>query len=175
MPMIERFNPVKNPSLYTLTAELQDAIADYWIDEETGEIHGQENIEALAIDTQEKVLNCARAVKNMAILLEALKKQKKELDSRIRTTERISEAIKARCIEAMQTLDMKSIKDVDIAITARKGESLQIEDESQIAPEFWTEKVTRTIDKRGLKEAIKAGADMQGVRLVPSYSLMIRG
>ena len=31
MPMIERFNPVKNPSLYTLTAELQDAIADYWI------------------------------------------------------------------------------------------------------------------------------------------------
>lgn len=175
MPMIERFNPVKNPSLYTLTAELQDAIADYWIDEETGEIHGQEKIEALAIDTQEKVLDCARAVKNMSVLLDALKSQKKELESRIRTTERISETIKMRVVEAMRTLDTKSIKDVDIAITARKSESLQIDDESKIPAEFWNEKVTRTVDKKGLKEAVKAGAEVEGTRIVPSFSLLIRG
>lgn len=175
MPMIEKFNPVKNPSLYEITTELQDAIADYWIDEETGEIHGLEKIESIALSTQEKVLDCARAVKNMSVLLDALKSQKKELESRIRTTERISETIKMRVVEAMRTLDTKSIKDVDIAITARKSESLQIDDESKIPAEFWNEKVTRTVDKKGLKEAVKAGAEVEGARIVPSFSLLIRG
>lgn len=175
MPVVERFNPIKSPSLYTLTGELSDAIADLYVDEETGEVVGAERLDALAMDTQEKVLACARAVKNFDVLLKSMKDAKHDLESRIRSTERIMDTIKSRCLDAMRVLDTKSIKAADIAVSARRSEQVDVFDESLVGAEFWTEKVTRTVSKTAIKDAIKAGADVQGARLVPNLTLTIKG
>lgn len=173
--IVQKFNPIKSPTLYALRGELEDAMADMYLDEETGEIVGAERFEQLALDTQEKVLNCARAVKNIDHLVLAMKDARRDLDARIKASERIAGTIKARCIDAMRVLNAKSIKDADIAVLARQTESVDVYDESLLAREFFTEKVTRSVSKTAIKAAIKAGTDVQGARLVSNLSLTIKG
>lgn len=175
MPVVEKFNPVKSPSLYSLTTELSDALAEIYVDEETGEVVGMERLDALAMDTQEKVLSCARAVKNFDVLLKSMKDAKHDLESRIRSTERIMDTIKSRCLDAMRVLDTKSIKAADIAVSARRSEQVEVFDEALVCDEFWTEKVTRTVSKTAIKEAIKAGQEVQGARVVQNLTLTIKG
>lgn len=164
----------QSPSLYQIELELADALASVEVDYETGEIIGLDRVEALQIGLHDKVLNIGRYIQNQASLLDAMKNAKKAIDERMKTTERRIDAMKKLMLKGMQDLNAKRIEEGDICLSLRKTASVDVYDESLVAPEYWTEKVTRSISKTAIKDAIKAGADVQGARIAESFSVQIK-
>lgn len=173
--IVEKINPVKSPSLYSLTTELSDAIAEISVDESTGEVVGFEKVDALAFDTETKLVNCARAVRNIDLLLDQMEQARKELSARMKCYKNISDRLKDRCVDAMRVLEIKAIKDVDIELKTRRSESVEIIDESLISEEFMVEKVVKTPSKTAIKQAIKSGIDVKGAQIVENQTLQIKG
>jgi hypothetical protein len=161
-------------SLYSIEQELQDALAAVEVDTSTGELIGFDRVDALQMSLHDKVVNVGRFIQNQGHLLDAMKSAKKTLDERIKSAERRIEAMKHLCEYGMQKINAKKIEEGDIAISLRKTSAVEVYDEAMIAPEFWTEKITRSVSKTALKDAIKAGADVQGARIVEHFSVQIK-
>jgi hypothetical protein len=59
-------------------------------------------------------------------------------------------------------------------LSYRKSESVSILDEASIPEEYWKEKVTKTIDKVSIKDAIKSGKDVAGASIQENMNLQIK-
>ena len=59
-------------------------------------------------------------------------------------------------------------------LSYRKSESVSILDEALIPEEYWKEKVTKTIDKVSIKDAIKSGKDVAGASIQENMNLQIK-
>ena len=67
----------------------------------------------------------------------------------------------------MQDLNLEKIQtELGTLTIAKNPVSVEIYDETLIADEYKKEKVTVSIDKTAIKNAIKNGKDVQGARLV---------
>lgn len=168
------FNPIKNPSLYTLTNELYDALSAVDVDPETGEITGMDKVDALALDTQEKIVACLHAVKDFEALADEIRAEKKRLDERLDFTQHLIYRVKSRCVFGMQVLGLQSIKAASAQIHLRKIESVEVFDEGMIDPRFVKTREVKTVNKTEIKKAIKAGEEVQGARLVEGFAAIIR-
>lgn len=170
----QSFNPIKSPSLYSLTGDLLDALSAVELDPETGEITGMDKVDALALDTQDKLVSCACAIKNFEALAAEIKAEKKRLDARLKFTENLIDRVKSRCVESMQVLGMKSIKAAPASISLRRSQAVEVYDESQIDPRFVKVKEVKTISKTEIAQAIKSGEDVQGARIVENVSMQVK-
>ena len=69
--------------------------------------------------------------------------------------------------ENMERLDLPKIDtELGTLSIAKNPASVEIFDETLISDEYKKEKVTVSIDKTSIKNALKAGKDVQGARLV---------
>ena len=69
--------------------------------------------------------------------------------------------------ENMEKLGLQKIDtELGTLSIAKNPASVEIFDETLIADEYKKEKVTVSIDKTSIKNALKAGKDVQGVKLV---------
>ena len=59
-------------------------------------------------------------------------------------------------------------------LSYRKSESVSILDEALIPEEYWKEKVTKSIDKIWIKEAIKSWKDVAGASIQTNMNLQIK-
>lgn len=161
-------------SLYSIQQELSDALAAVEVDYETGELVGMDKVDALQVDMHDKIVNVGRYVQNQAALLAAMKDAKKALEERIKATDKRIAGMKRMMIEGMQQLNAKKVEEGDIAISLRSSASVEIYDESLLAADYLTEKITYTPSKTAIKKAIEAGADVQGARIVQGFSVQIK-
>lgn len=96
--------------------------------------------------------------------LTALKKQ------RVKAIERLKNNLAA----AMLTFEVSEIKTPIIKISFRKSESVEVDNIAQLDAKFITEKTTVSADKAAIKEAIKAGEDVTGARIVTNQNIQIK-
>ena len=165
-------NPIKRPSLFELTSELQDALSKIEPNPETGELEGMEAFEQLALNTQEKILDCGMAIRNMESLVEQIAEQQKELLARRRCVERIIDRIKSRCVQSLEWMEMESITAPNIKVLLKPSSSVEVYDEESIPPEYRKTKTTITVDKAAITRAAKAGEEVPGARLV-QYNVLL--
>jgi len=59
-------------------------------------------------------------------------------------------------------------------VSTRKSTSVSIEDEGSIPAMYWIEKVTESVDKKMIKEAIKSGATVEGAAVITNLNLNIK-
>ena len=82
-------------------------------------------------------------------------------------------ALKKIIMEIMENLGTKKIETITGSFTVRKNQAaLVIEDENLIPGKFKT--IETKIEKKELKEALKKGEEIGGVRLESSQSLLIK-
>lgn len=165
MPIVKSLNPIKSPTLYELTGELQDALARIEPNPETGELEGMEAFEQLALTTQAKILDCASAIRNFENLIDEISAQQKELAARKKCAEAIIDRIKARCVESMEWMELKSIQSPTVSVALRPATRVEVFDAEQIPREFIRVKSVASLDKIGIGQALKAGQDVPGARL----------
>lgn len=163
--IVKSLNPVKNPTLYALTGELQDALARIEPNPETGELEGMEAFEQLALTTQAKIIDCASAIRNFENLIDEISSQQKELAARKKCAEAILEKIKSRCVESMDWMELKSIHSPTVRVALRPATRVEIFDPEQIPREFIRVKSVASIDKIGIGQALKARQDVPGARI----------
>lgn len=163
--IVKSLNPVRNPTLYSLTCELQDALSRIEPNPETGELEGMEAFEQLALTTQAKIIDCASAIRNFENLVDEISAQQKELAARKKCAEAIIDRIKARCVESMEWMELKSIQSPTVSVALRPATRVEVFDAEQIPREFIRVKSVASIDKIGIGQALKARQDVPGARI----------
>ena len=171
----QRLTQEKKRSLYGLTGDFADALADVTIDEDTGEIVGMDRVRELGAQTEEKLVACANFVRDTEALIDGMKAAKSSLDARIKSKQNLVNNLKAIMLDAMIKLNAKKIEEGGVYVSIRKNAaSVEIYDDSLLPDDVWVEKVERSISKTAVKERLKAGEDIQGARLVQTTSIRIK-
>ena len=90
--------------------------------------------------------------------------------ARLKTIERLETTVS----NAMQLYQINKLETPTLKISFRKSESVEIDDESAISFAYLKEKITYTIDKAMIKEAIKKGEVVIGARLQVNQNIQIK-
>ena len=150
--------------------EIDQAIMDC-IDYETGEILDAERLDALQMERNSKIENVACWIKNLTADALAYKAEKEAFAEREKKALKKAEELKAWIAGA---LDGQKFSTWRCAVSFRKSEAVEIEDETLLPPELKTEKITYTPNKTAIKEAIKAGQEIPGAQLVERMNPTIK-
>lgn len=141
------------------------------VDEETGEI---DTVKLAALDEERntKISNIACWIKDLGAEAEAIKAEKMALAKRQESAERKQEQLK-RYLQA--ALEGEKFKDSRCSISYRKSESVEIDDSLDLStlPDDLV-KVEYKPSKTAIKEAIKAGLDIEGCHLVAKENILIK-
>ncbi len=157
--------------------EIDQAILDC-VDSETGEIIDPERLDALQIERTEKIEKVACWYKNLVSDAAAIKAEKDALAEREASARYKAEGLKKWLTYA---LDGKKISTPKVAITFRKSESVEIEDEKEFI--YAAQDANRddlltykdpTPNKTAIKAALKDGLDIYGARLVEKQNIQIK-
>lgn len=140
------------------------------VDMETGEIIDSEKLDKLQMDREQKIENIALWIKNLVSDAEALKAEKQIFADRQRAAENKAASLKKYLSDYLAGEKYKSAK---VSISFRKSEAVNILDISQI-PEQYLKVAEPTVDKTGIKNALKAGEFITGAELIENQNIQIR-
>ena len=133
------------------------------------------SMEQLALETNEKIENIIKYIKNLESEAEALEKESKRLnDRKVRTLKKV-ENLKNYLKDFTNTLDSKKYHTGIFNISIRKNAAaVVVENEFLIPSEYVKTEIIRKVDKIALKERLKAGEVIEGVKLQQSESIIIK-
>lgn len=161
-------------SIYQISKELELIFQAIEIND--GEVN-EETFTALAI-TQEQIQN--KGIQYGFKCME-INRENDQIDSEIerltaikKRNANLEKRLKETLSNAMQHFGIDEIKISTLKINFRKSESVTIENEDLIDDKFKIEKVTKTISKTAIKEAIKSGIDVKGAKIDVNYNLQIK-
>ena len=155
--------------------EIDHAIAEAFeaaIDPETGEILDSEawsRLETLQMEHDAKIEGIGCWIKDLNAEAAAIKAE--EDKKRRQSSERKAESLKGYLAWTLQGEKFKSSK---VAISWRKSETVELDpgvDPVELPLKYQRVKVSVDADKAALKEVLKAGWDIPGVRLVEKQNI----
>lgn len=153
--------------------EIDKAIMDWEmeIDPETGEILNYEELDNLNIERDKKIEGIGLYFKNVSAEAEMVKAEAKNLTERYKRLENKAESLKKYLAYALQGEKFSTPR---LAVSYRKSESVEI------GPDFvynkkWCEvSTTYKPDKKKLKDAIKSGKEIAGVKLIEKQNISVK-
>lgn len=156
--------------------EIKDEIRAIWdnaeLDEETGEmVIDTEALKALQMAEDDKVEAMALLYKESDYREKALKEEVKNLQARIKREQNAKESLKGLITYALEWRKFTTSK---VSVSYRKSERVEVDDVDSLPQDFKRVKTTVEADKVALKEAIKEGEIIDGVRLVQVISTQIK-
>lgn len=159
--------------IYNIADALMQAANAITVDEETGEIVGQEAFDAMLAEGQDKVLDAARYLRTRSFDLKAMEEVAHDLNARIRAEKKRQEWLNERILDAMEAFGVQKIEAPDVCLkVAKKPASVEIFDEDQIPGRYI--KTVLEPSKSSIKEALKRGEDVPGACLKYGFRLSIK-
>lgn len=157
---------MNNLSLYNIKCDFIDLFEKKENGELTEEEFEQQGKEK-ALDLQKKSMNIIGYLRNQELTTEAIKTEIERLTNIKKTIETRVENFKEYVKLNMQDLGLEKIQtELGTMSISKNPASIEIYDETLIDDEFKKEKITVSIDKTAIKNAIKNGQNVQGARLV---------
>ncbi len=157
---------MKNLSLYNIT----NSFITLFEKAEQGELTKEEIEEQgkdLAISLKNKSTSIIGYVRNLDLTSEAIKNEIDRLTTMKKAIDNKSAKFKEYVKQNMEELELQKIDtELGTLSIAKNPASVEIYDENMISDEYKKEKVTVTIDKTAIKNALKDGKEVQGARLV---------
>jgi hypothetical protein len=139
-------------------------------DEETGEILDEKKLQDLEIEKSQKIEGIGLWIKNLSAELEGLERERKYFEARCKQKKVKIQNLKGYLTEILHEEKFESDK---LLISWRKSKKLSVEDEREIPAEFWI--VPEAIlDRQSLKDALKAGREIQGCSLEENQNIQIK-
>ncbi len=161
-------------SLYQLTADYQHALDNITVDEETGEVIGFEEINAIDAQFDAKAVNCALYAKSLKAEAEAIKAEADVLKNRHNIALKKLDRLNQYIADCMNAAGKDKITDPRVRLSFRTSEQVVVDDMNELPEEFISTKITRTPDKTAIKQAIKMKNYLVGARLVRKQNLQIK-
>lgn len=157
--------------IQTIGTRLEDWAADH--DGDITDFPLVSDLEALQMVRERKLLSMACLVKDIEAEADALKKEAASLAERARVKSNAATRIKGVISAFMEPGE--KLADSRAALSWRKSEAVEVEVEAEKLPEeFRRVKVITDADKTALKDALKAGREIDGARLVTKQNLQIK-
>lgn len=166
------------PNLYLLAQEYKDLenalLAS--ADEETGEldIDIAKAVEKAQGTFEEKAVAVATVYRHLETYSGNIKAEIKRLQALDKRVDREQERVKEYLTQACEMTGTESIRGVYANISFRKSEQTVIDDESVLPKEYVIEKITYSPDKTKIKNAIKAGQEVQGAHIEVKNNIQIK-
>lgn len=162
------------PSLYELDQAVMAVLEDGLIfDEETGEVlWDEDNFNQLEIERNAKLEACACFVKSLDSEAAAIRAEEKALAGRRQVKERKAERLRNYISNSMSAFGDTKLETPRCALSFRKSEAVQIEDESMVPTTYVTYKPQ--INRAAIKKALKSGEYVHGAELVERQNLQIK-
>ena len=154
-------------NLYELAREFENFEFEF---DEDGVVTNEDELEAIEMDFNTKMINCIKFYKNKVAEAESLKAEKMKLAERQKSAERQAENIKKWISLCLKGNKWHSSDNV-FKVSYRKSEQVEIRDDA-ILPDQYVEYVPK-LDKAGIKKAVKDGAEFRGVSLVEVVNTQI--
>jgi len=133
----------------------------------------ESDIDSLVMAKEEKLLNCAKYIKNEMAFVEMLKKEEQSLSTRRKQIEKRVDWMKKYVVGNMEAGE--KVKDHQAQLSTIKSSSVEIIDEKLIPkelcnhiPECWK------VDRTAVKKAIKAGNELEGAKMVDKLNLQVK-
>lgn len=163
-------------SLYELDQAVLTVLDNGLIfDEETGEIlWDEDNFNQLEMERNDKLESVALYIKSLDADAAAIKAEEKALAERRSIKEKKADRLRGYLAFSMQSFGDTKLETPRVALSFRKSEHVEIEDENLIPLDFCRQKVTVTPDKTAIKKAIKNGETVNGATLVERQNLQIK-
>lgn len=153
-------------SLYELSSAMQ--AVEFQLMESDGETSEalEAYIESLDIRVSDKVENYCQLIRNQEAFAKSIGDEIKRMQGRKATIDRSVGSLKARLFEALQRMDVSKVKTERFTVGIQKAGGVQplVVDDVERLPERYQKK-TITADNSAIREALKAGEPLYGVRL----------
>lgn len=160
-------------TIYDIQDEIRDIFANSTVDEETGELAiDMAALDALQVEETEKLKAWGIYIKTEIAWKEALKKERDKLAEEVKKADNRIELLKERYKYVLQGRKLKS---PEVTVSYRNTPNVvEIEEGAEIPDKYMTIKETKTPSKTLMKEAILAGQNIDGVKLVDKVSLILK-
>ena len=154
-------------TIYDIEAEIMDCI-----DQETGEVIDIDRLNALEMERDKKISNVACWIKDLKAEAEAIKAEKQALEKRQKAAENKAESLKTWLSGILQG---EKFKDSRCSISYRRSEKVTFADDFVVdsLPDEM-KKITIEPRKTEIKEFLKAGGEIEGVRIEENTSMTIK-
>ena len=168
-------------NIYEIGQELQTLNELYFeaIDEETGEIKNADILgefeKELQVQLATKGAGIIRAYRNTEALIDGTKAEIERLTKAKKVLENRNKQFKEWVLRNMEVMGIKKIETELGTLSIRKSSgAVEIYDEKLLDEKFFIEKVTKGISKTLIGDALSAGEEVQGAKLVFKNSLTIK-
>lgn len=158
--------------LYEIAPALRFALDDIVVDEETGEILSSDALHAVEAQAAEKIEATALYLRELDAEAKAAKEEADRMLARVKSMQKRSDYLKAMLLNALHATG--KVKTARVTVSIRTSKAIEVADGVTLPDAFVTVRTTTTPNKTALKEAIEAGADIEGVRLVERESVQIK-
>lgn len=159
-------------NLYNLTKEMRLLTLELEEGELTPEL--EQSLIITQEQLQEKSIQYAYAIRNLEIDSEAINIEIKRLktmkDAKDNAIDRMKEAVR----NAMLSVGIDKIESSLFKLSLRRSEAVEVVNIDQLPESFVTVKKTVSADKVKIKEAIKAGQNIEGAVIKENYNLQIK-
>lgn len=161
--------------LYEL-AQMMDMVINGGLvfDEETGEVlFDSSNLDELEAALDAKIEACCIVVKETEAEAEAIKAEEKRLKARRERKEKEAARLREYVQRCMEQSGARKIDTPRVCVTSRSSKYVNVYDEAKVPRMFMAEKITESVDKKAVREAIKDGIEVPGCELSERISLKI--
>lgn len=135
----------------------------------------KDTLEGLAGTLEEKVVQSAAYIKNLEAHVETVNNAIDELVARKQVMQCKADKLKKALARIMQSTGIKSVKSPLYDVTSKTTPpSVLIIDDAAIPSEYIREVIKRDINKKAIKEDLKAGKEITGCSLQQDVCLQIK-
>lgn len=170
--------PVSAPakkSIYNIHGDYLRLMDD--IEANEGEITDEQD-KLLSInreELEEKAVNYGYLMKQLDFDCQQITEEITRLSKISSQKERLKDNLKTRISEAMLGFNITKIQKNNLTLSFLKSEQLVIDDDATIPKRFIKTKEVETVDKKGLKEAVKIGeVKIPGIFILENQNLQIK-
>lgn len=156
-------------TLYDIDKAIYDF--EFEIDEETGEILNADELDNLKMERNQKIENIGLYFKSVSAEAEMVKAEAKNLTERYKRLENKAESLKKYLAYALQGEKFSTPR---LAVSYRKSESVEIGQDFVYNKEWCEVSTTYKPDKKKLKDAIKSGKEIAGVKLIEKQNISVK-
>ncbi len=167
-------------SLYEIDSKLLEMLergfnAECLTDEgEIDEAKAAEFLEQIQGQRNDKIEGIALYIKDLKADADKIKVEEAKLKARREAKERKAEVLQDYITSSLLAFGDKKFETARVALSFRKSETVEIADESALPEEYIKATVKYAPDKTALKQALKMGELIDGVRLVEKQNLQIK-
>lgn len=158
--------------LYEISDAIRAALDHIELDPETGEILQADALHAVEAEASEKIEATALYLRELDAEAKAAKDEADRMIARVKSMQKRSDYLKSMLIEALHATG--KVKTARVTVSIRTNKAIEVADGVTLPDAFVTVRTTTTPNKTALKEAIEAGAEIEGVRLVERESVQIK-